>query len=94
MNSLDFFKQPNDPNPSQKEVLRNISQNDMVLSVFKRFNEPLTASHVEIILQDYPILDKSIRRSMSVLVKRGILEITDKIAVSQYGGKEHFYKLK
>ena len=95
MIQLDFFNTNNTPAKDiAKETAKNITQNDMVLIVFKKLNTPLTATDCEEIMKNMPILEKSIRRSLSVLCTKGVIEKTPDTKLSPYKKPEHYYKLK
>lgn len=91
----DFFNTNNTrPKDIAKETAKNITQNNMVLIVFLKLNKPLTATDCEEIMKDMPILQKSIRRSLSVLCTKGVIEKTPDTKLSPYKKPEHYYKLK
>jgi predicted ArsR family transcriptional regulator len=67
------------------------SQQDKILSIFKRLNVPMTWSDVSKIV-GFPEI--SVKRSLTNLKTSGILEKTDIKGTSMYGRPSYYYKLK
>jgi Fe2+ or Zn2+ uptake regulation protein len=72
------------------------SQEDLILSIFRRCDYNLTASDVWrwMKVHDTAILLTSVRRAMSNLCTQGYLEKTENKRMGIYGKVEHLYAKK
>lgn len=75
--------------------LRSGIQDERVLAIFRRLQRPLTplAVHREYEKEFGKTRDTSIRRSMTVLTSRGLLQKTDVKVMECYGSVNYQWKL-
>lgn len=90
-----YFNTTNEDENSVKfYAVKNESQNDRILSIYKKARKPLTASQVWEIYGMIGAPLTSMRRGITQLKIAGILVKTEFLKEGLYGRGEYYYKLR